>query len=169
MISEIDQLPSGVSGTGWALGCIVVSYAERIRSMIRVTNTVSPWIFGLELLVCFVPLTWLFGASLESIAHGFPGPTGALYASTALAGPVGLAITFWSVLHRNRKLNRAAIGALGVLAGWTLLAYSFAITQRWNFVATWSWRDYVLLGLLPVFAAIHLARRQAYLLSSVGN
>src|ERR1700733_2220879 len=93
MINEMDYLPRPASAIGWALGCIFVGYAERIRSMTRSTLAVSPWILALEMIVCFAPLTFLFFAVVAAAARGaMTLQAYLLYGSVALVGPLGLAV-----------------------------------------------------------------------------
>jgi hypothetical protein len=160
MINEMDYLPRPASAIGWALGCIVVGYAERIRSMTRSIVAVSPWILALELMVCFAPLTFLFFAVVAAAARGaMTWQAGLLYASVALVGPLGLAVAFGRVVFKRRPLGRATSVLLAILAAWTFIAYSGQIFNNAGIAHPFDrWREFVLIALLPLLAVVHLIR-----------
>ena len=160
MANEIDQLPTGLSAVRWACGCVLVGYSERILCMTRATSPVSRWIMGLEMLVCFVPLTFLLCAVLFSAARGsIPWPHALLYGSLALTGPCGLILGLRIAVFTARAASRVTIALLAILAGWTLLAYSGQVLSNGGIarLSEW-WRDFVLIALLPALAVVHLAR-----------
>jgi uncharacterized membrane protein YhdT len=51
-------------------------------------------------------------------------------------------------------VSRATIIVLALLAAWTVLAYSAQALQHVAFLSTW--REYVLIALLPALAVVHL-------------
>jgi hypothetical protein len=158
MINELDYLPPDMSAVGWALGCIFVSYSERIRAMIRSLESLPRWVLALEMLVCFLPLTLLFAAVVVRGLHGgFTLHTSLLYGSGAVLGPLGLLAALRSIFFKSRGLSRATIAALCLLAAWTLAAYSAQIlTFGQSHLSDW-WREFVLIAVLPALAVIHLA------------
>jgi hypothetical protein len=157
MINELDYLSPDMSAVGWALGCIVVCYSERIRTMIRPFESLPRWILVLEVLVCFLPLALLFFAVLQTGTHGgFTRQAFLLYCSGTVLGPVGLAAGFRSIFFKDRRMSRAALTGLCLLAAWTLAAYSAQIlTFGQSHLSDW-WREFVIIAVLPTIAVIHL-------------
>ncbi len=157
MSNELDYLPPDTSAIGWALGCLLVCYSERIRAMVRPFESLPRWVLVLEMLVCFLPLTLLFSAVVQRGLHGgFNIEEGALYISATILGPAGLAAALRSIVSSSIGVCRAAIVALCVLAAWTLAAYSLQIlTFGQSHLSDW-WREFVLIAALPFLAVLHL-------------
>jgi hypothetical protein len=156
MLNELDHLPDAGTAIRWALGCLFASYFDRINTMNRSLKHVSPFIFSLEMLLCFAPVTWLCVAVLSSAMHGSWSPTDALlYASATLAGPVGLVIAIRTALLKQ-TVGRVANVALCVLAAWTFVAYSGLIVRNEGGLSSDGWRSFVLIALLPALATAHL-------------
>ena len=68
MLSEMHYLKSDRRAVVWAAGCCIASIKERAIAMITGDPRVARWIFCLEMILCFVPLSigWLdslFGGS----------------------------------------------------------------------------------------------------------
>jgi len=155
MISEVDHLPSAGAAIRWAMGCIITGYIERIR-MSRSLRHLSRWVLSLEMLLCFVPVTWLFAAVISSSIRAMPSlPTALLFVSATLVGPLGLVIAA-KILVFGRTVSRIASTALCVLALWTFATY-LALCFRNPAALSSDWREIVLIAVLPGLAAAHLA------------
>lgn len=171
MANELDYLSPDTSPVGWALGCILVCYSERIRAMIRSLKSLPRWVLILEMLVCFLPLTLLFSAVVQRGLHGgFTPPEALLYGSATILGPLGLAAALRSIFTQSASMSRAAIVALCLLAAWTLTAYSAQIlTFGQSHLSDW-WREFVLIAVLPILAVLHVifinSQRRAPLLAA---
>jgi hypothetical protein len=157
MINELEYLSLDMSAVGWALGCIFVCYSERIRAMIRPFESLPRWILVLEMLVCFLPLALLFLSVLQTGAHGgFYPQSFLLYCSGTVLGPIGLAVGFRSIFFKARRMSRASLVGLSLLAAWTLAAYSAQIlTFGQSHLSDW-WREIVIIAVLPTLAVLHL-------------
>jgi hypothetical protein len=156
MAYELEHLPPDESAIRWAFGCVTVIYIERIRAMTSVQLPVSRWVLCLEMLVCLVPLTWLFVAVVIATANGrVPLPDGLLYASGAIAGPLILGFAARVVIFQRPQMSLKIRAVLIMLSAWTLLAY---LGQIFYFrpQVTDAWRDFVLIALLPLLAVVHL-------------
>jgi hypothetical protein len=157
MLNELDHLPRDQSALRWALGCLLVSYHERIRTMITAWPPISRPVLGLEMLVCLVPLTWLFIAVVLQTASGrLPLHDGALYAMGCIAGPLTLIAAIRAVIFRHKLMTRTGIAILIAAAVWTVFAYTGQLIHSGARVAD-VWRDFVLIALLPLLAAAHLS------------
>jgi hypothetical protein len=155
MISEIDHLPSAGAAIRWAMGCIIAGYIDRMR-MSRSLRHLSRWVLSLEMLLCFVPVTWLFVAVISSSIRVMPSlPTALLFVSATLAGPIGLLIAARTLLF-GRAVGRISSAALCVLALWTFATY-LALCFRNPGALSSDWRAIVLIAVLPGLAAAHLA------------
>lgn len=157
MSNELDYLSPDLSAVGWALGCLWVCYAERTRAMVRSLDFLPRWFLVAEMVVCFLPLTWLFSAVVQRGFHGgFTVPETLLYGSASILGPLGFAAAVPSIFSESRAMNRVTITALCVLTAWTLAAYS---SQLLNFghgrLSEW-WQEFVLIAVLPTLAALHV-------------
>jgi hypothetical protein len=156
MLNELDHLPRDQSALRWALGCLLVSYQERIRAMISDRPPISRPVLGLEMLVCLVPVTWLFIVLVLQTASGrLPLHAGTLYALGCLAGPLTLVAAIRMVIFRRRLMTRTSSALLIAVAVWTMFAYTGQLIQSGLRVAD-VWRDFVLIALLPLWAAAHL-------------
>lgn len=167
MSNELDYLSPDMSAVGWALGCLLVCYSERIRAMVRPFESLPRWVLVLEMLVCFLPLTLLFSAVVQRGLHGGFTPQAALlYGSATILGPLGLAAALRSIFAKSAGMNRAAIAGLCLLAAWTLAAYSTQIlTFGQTHLSDW-WREFVLIAVLPILAVLHVAFINSRSLSS---
>ena len=157
MINELDYLPPDLSAVGWALGCILVSYSERMHAMIRSLGSLPRWLLALEMLVCFLPLTLLFASVILTGLHGgFTLPVCLLYCSGAVLGPIGMLAALRSIFFKSGGMSRAAIAGLCLLTAWTVAAYSAQIlTFGQSHLSDW-WRELVIIAILPALAVIHL-------------
>lgn len=109
------------------------------------------------MLVCLVPLTWLFIAVVAMTARGaIPLEYGILSSSATLLGPIGLAVALRAVFFTGVSVSRTTTTLLALLAGWTVLAYSGQVLHNGTFLS--AWREYVLIALLPAVAVMHLVQ-----------
>jgi hypothetical protein len=158
MANELDHIPRGTPALWWALGCTLVSYQERVRIMTRPLAHIPRWLLLLEMALCLVPLTWLFGAVLAMTARGaMPLEAGILYGSVALVGPIALATALRFVLSHASSVGRVTTTLLVLLAAWTVLGYSAQVLHNGLPPSAW-WREFVLIALLPACAVAHLLR-----------
>ena len=119
------------------------------------TFRISRLVLALETLVCFFPLTWMFGALASRGMYGFAGPLPLdawffTMLSIAAIGPIGLAIAFKSAVLGRPRLSGVAETVLCVSAAWTFLAYGGQLLGR-------EWypdRMFDALGLFVMFAAL---------------
>jgi hypothetical protein len=157
MAAEFDCIPSHAEALRWALGCVLASYSERIRTMSDFNPPVSRWVLCVEMLFCFTPLSLCFLTILANLDRlSLSDREVALYLSTALLGPVGFAIAFKAVVLNRPALSKAAHWVLVLLSIWTLLAYPLhVLAQSGGHALDW-WREFVLIALLPALAAAHL-------------
>ena len=123
--------------------------------MIRPLESLPRWVLVLEMLVCFLPLTLLFSAVVLTGLHGgFTLQAGLLYCSGTVLGPLGLVAALRSIFFKSGGMSRAIIGALCLLAAWTLAAYSAQIlTFGQSHLSDW-WREFVIIAVLPTLAVI---------------
>ena len=155
MAAEFDHIPGNAEALRWALGCVLASYAERIRIMSDVSLPVSRWVLCSEMLFCFTPLTLCF-LTILAYWERLSGLEAAIYLSTALLGPIGFAIAFKSIVLNRPALSKAGYWILCILATWTLLAYPLHVLANSGGHALDWWREFVLIALLPALAATHL-------------
>ena len=158
MRAECQALPQGAIRVRWALGCLWVCYTARLRSMNSHSSSplgVSRWVFSLEMLLAFVPLTWLFLAVLVWGSRGaMPWPMTLLSASATVLGPLGLLLAA-RLLARPRSLpGRAMLLATCAAALWTVVAYALRLGSLQPAVTYW--RELLLIAVLPALAAAHL-------------
>jgi hypothetical protein len=157
MISEVDHLPSVGAAIEWAIGCIFAGYIERLRTVSRPFSHVSRWVLSLEMLICLVPVTFLFVAVvLRSTGGVWPLVTALHYASATLIGPIALVIATKTVVLRQ-AVGRTTCIALCLLAAWTFLSYSASISSTKGGRPSDWWQIFVLVALLPAVAVAHLA------------
>jgi hypothetical protein len=162
MISEMDHLPSDAASLQWAMGCLFVSYTERARMLGQSLTKLPRWLLILEMVICLVPMTWLFIAVLASTASGqLAAPAGLLHASATLVGPVACLIALWTIFRASSPVRRACTAILAVLALWAAAAYTTQIFHDGTSILQ-VWRDYILIAVLPMLAAAHLMHIQSY-------
>jgi hypothetical protein len=149
--------PKSAAALQWALGCVLASYSERMRTMTTVRPPVSRWVLLVEMLAFFsFPTLGLFAvlANLATIS----GLDVAWLFSVAILGPIGLAVGFKAVVLNRPSLSKPLTWALAVLAAWTLVAYLLYMFSRSG--GTWTsldwWRGYILIALLPALGTAHL-------------
>jgi hypothetical protein len=159
MIAEVDHLPSAGAAMRWAIGCVFAGYIERMRTLNHPIGHVARWVLSLEMLICFVPITFLFVGVIFSAMRGvWPPATALRYASATLIGPIGLVISALVVVFRQ-TIGRVTRTALCLLAAWTSVSYlSLALKyaggrlpDRWQI-----FQIFVLVAVLPTLAVAHL-------------
>lgn len=156
MAYEMEHIPDDTAALWWALGSTLVSYLARVDNMIRSSMSVSPWLLCIETAVCLGPLAWLFAVALAMTARGvMPLDFGIPLILAALLGPVGLLLALRTVFLKGSPASRVTTIILMVLVAWTVIEYTGQIVQG-EFLS--SWRDYVLMALLPTVAVAHLLR-----------
>jgi hypothetical protein len=167
MQSEIEHLPNDRDALRWALGCVVASYAERINDMTFGTLRVSRWVLGLEMIMCFLWLTWMFGALASRGLYGFAGPIPMdawffTMLSVTVIGPIGFIVAFKSVVLGRPALGRVMTAVLCVPAVWTFLAFVGQLLERAGWLAARpvmiaeALGSFVLFALLPALGVAHL-------------
>ena len=157
MTNELDYLSPDLSAVGWALGCLWACYVERIRAMVRSLESLPRSVLVVEMVVCFLPLTWLFLAVVQrGLDGGFAPQAALLYGSATILGPLGFAAAVRSIFSKSRAMSRITITALCVLAAWTVAAYSAQLlTFGHSHFSEW-WREFVLIAVLPALAVLHV-------------
>jgi hypothetical protein len=153
MRNEVHHISGNHAAFKWALGCVFVSYRERMRTMIAGNPRISRWVLVLEMLFCFTPLTWLCLATFANLGR-MEGKTGIFALTVAAAGPIGLIVAFKVVVLNRPSLTKFAMAVLCILAAWTGFAYSLQILAEAE--PTHHWRDFVLIALLPALGIAHL-------------
>ena len=135
--------------------------------MISSDARVSRWVLSFEMLCCFVPLTFLFVATVMSLGH-LDVTTAIVALTVAMTGPVGLIFAFKIVVLNRRLLTRLVTVALGVFAAWTVAVVSLHDVSEHVLAGSRSnadwWESFVLIALLPAMGIAHLiflARRPA--------
>lgn len=134
MQAELDHLGNDDDALRWALGCVVAGAKERIDGMFGHKLKVSRWILVPEMLLCFVPLSFLCRDSVAAGAHmvrahgealqehALRNADGTLALITVIAGavvgalgPLGLigasCLVVGARLPRNRWFGALLIGA----------------------------------------------------------
>jgi len=158
MQGEILHISNGWAALGWAAGCVLASYRERSGTMQMGTLRASRWVLGLEMIMCFLWLTWMFGALASRGVYGFAGPLPidtwfiTMLFSTVL-GPLGLVVAFKSIVLERPRLSRLTKVALFVPAAWTFLAFGTQLVTR-GWLAGSNDRPLEALGLFILFAAL---------------
>jgi hypothetical protein len=164
MRNEIDHVKQSWDALGFAFGCVLTSYIERMTTMTDRFGA-SPWVLSLWMLCCFGWDSTLFVAAVASVlvGHGVlgfagPAPVDAdfwLTAAGAALGPVGLVLAFKAIVLGRPALSTTARVILGVASFATLIeaVAVFAIVPH----PLENWHGYVLLVALPLLGAAHLA------------
>jgi hypothetical protein len=157
MAAELDHIPKSAAALQWALGCVLASYSERMRTMTTIRPPVSRWVLLVEMLAFFsFPTLGLFAvlANLATIS----GLDVVWLVSVATLGPIGLAVSFKAIVLNRPSLSKLFTWALAVLAAWTVVAYLLYMLSRSG--GTWTsldwWRGYILIALLPALGTAHL-------------
>jgi hypothetical protein len=155
MAAELAHIPDDAASLKWALGCVIASYSERIQHMTTVRPGLSRWVLCVEML-CFFAMPAL--GFFDELTPPYYAPLRAtiFILSIALLGPVGLVVAFKTVVLNRPGLTTVAAWALRILAAWALLAdLIYLLASNGAMQLDW-WRGYILIALLPAFAAAHL-------------
>lgn len=156
MRNELQYISSDFAALQWALGVLFASCLERIRVMNAESFRLPRWLLSLEMLLCFVPLTFFAAVLVVVLVRGLMPPGFAfLNLSAAAVGPVGLAVAFRMIVLGRIALGKGTIFALGLLAAWTVVAFSSLPIRGNGPIGEW-WREYILIALLPAAGAAHL-------------
>jgi len=153
MRNEVHKIPDNHAALVWAIGCVFAGYRQRVRTMIGTNPRISRWVLVLEMLCCFTPVSFLCLAVLANLGR-MEGRTGIIALTVALAGPIGLIVTFKVVVLNRPSLTRSAIAGLCTLSAWTGVAYSLHIIAGGE--PAHVWREFILIALLPVLGIAHL-------------
>ena len=167
MRNEIEHLSHDRHALFWALGCVIAGYVERISDMTFGTLRISRWVLGLEMIMCFLWLTLMFGALASlGVFYGFAGPLpiNALFftmLTVSAVGPIGLVVAFKSVVLGRPSLGRVMTVVLCAAAAWTCVAFGGEILNRtWLAGRTGPQGEaldlFVLFALLPALGVAHL-------------
>jgi hypothetical protein len=168
MRSEIDHLPSSRAALWWALGCVLASYTERMNVMELGNLRISRWLLGLEMLMCFFWLTWMFGALVSRGVYGFSGPLPidrwyVMMLFGTVAGPIGLIVAVKLIVLNRPSMNWATLAALCLPAAFTLIVFvGQVVGARYPVEAL---GGFILFALLPALGVAHLV----YLARSSGS
>ena len=124
------------------------------------TLRISRWVLGLEMIMCFWWLTWMFGALVTRGFYGFAGPLpmDAWFFEMLLAtvaGPIGLIVAFKSIVLGRPVLNRTTMAVLCVPVAWTVIAYGAEFVTRGHGVLD-ALGLIILFALLPALGVAHL-------------
>lgn len=114
------------------------------------------WLLSMEMLLCFVPLTFFTVVLIVASLNGaMPIQTAVLNLSAAVVGPIGLLVAFRMIVLRRPTISRSLSVLLCLLAAWTLLAFALLAVGGSGSVSEW-WREFVLIALLPAIGCVHL-------------
>ena len=137
MLAEFYYIEREDHALTWAFGCVIAAVRMRCGAMLIGNLKVSRWVLGLELILCFNPLTfawleslfWLSMTNLETSQHTIrnavqPMPFVILNFSTVILGtlgPLSLIVGFRSIFLRDHfpgKFTRRILfaGPLPLLA-----------------------------------------------------
>jgi hypothetical protein len=183
MLSEMQYLENDRQAVLWAAGCCIASTKERVIAMQTGNLKISPWVFCLEMILCFVPLSigwldFLFGGSgiirlnVEVFnRHFIAAPGGEMVLAMMISGaflgvlgPIGLVAAFRLIVlgHPIRSpWVRAALMVGPLLYGVLTLTGQFvtegAAAFGFNAVDAFDlWSGVLLLSLLPSLGAAHM-------------
>jgi hypothetical protein len=160
MRAELDHVESDGAALSWAIGCVWASLWERANAMLNSNGQISKWVLALEWLVCFAPLTLLWGVAVSFIVsrENIPLET-IVQTSVATLAPIALivsmAATFAGSSARFTRFARPL--AIGFALVSILQLVNAATDGRLNL----QWFEinsslFVLFGLLPLFGCLHL-------------
>jgi hypothetical protein len=155
--NELDCMTEPRESLFWSIGAVQASYKERVRAMSLNETQLPGFVLMLEVLLCFLPSSLLCACAVGAIANdGLPLLDGLSLSSATLIGPIGLLI-FGQVAFGIRPSNaRWRSLVLTSLAGWT--AFVVLVSPLTPLpLEEMSWRDCVLLVLLPFVGAAHYA------------
>jgi hypothetical protein len=161
MRSELDYVESDGAALTWALGCVWAGVWGRATAMLNSNGQISKWILALEWLVCFAPITLLWGVALamvvgrQDVSVGLVVPT-----LVGTLGPIALFVSMAATFgHSSARFAKAA---RGLAVGFGLLSILQLVAAASDGRLTLQWFEFngsvfVLLSLLPLFGCLHLA------------
>jgi hypothetical protein len=185
MGAELEGLPDG-RRLQWACGCLMAALIRRMEFMKTGNLTISRWVLVPEMVLCFLPLTLAFVGSIYEVkdiaqldathlhkyfladASGWILllSTPLVVLTTAIGGPVSLAVTAWYVGQRRGLragwLGQAMVAApllmgLGLIilriSNGGLAAFGPNRVDAFDFYG-----GLMLLSVLPALGAVHLRR-----------
>jgi len=159
MCAEFDHVDEKSDVLGWAIGCVVASYAERIRFMNRSSLLVSKWVIGLEALLCFGPLTLLWLVAVAKLPQFMGEPKVLFDIAVITISPLSLLLAlrfvlFGNLLRRNLLISLAiaflAVGVLMIAGKWLRAGRAFL----WSDV---EWNLPILVSIMPALCCWHLS------------
>lgn len=155
--SEIESITGSYELIRWSLGAVYAGYQERLCAMSLDEPRLARPVLTLEALICFLPSSLLWASVLLALANSrIPASDGLCLLTVASIGPVGL-VTFGRVAIGNcSSTGRYEPLVLILLAGWTAVAILLSPLTPTP-VMDFSWRDCVLLALLPLVGVTHYA------------
>lgn len=172
MQAELDHLENDRDALRWAVGCAIAAAKERVNTMFAANLKVSRWIFVPEMLLCFVPLIFLWVDAVGAIHRGLLDAHGGISAPTALIagailgtiGPLGLATALRLIVTGRPPGGRwfravllagpMVYGVINLAVRWSMQGMSalgFEAPDSFDF-----WSGMVLLSVLPSLGAMHL-------------
>jgi hypothetical protein len=155
MAAELAHIPDDAAALKWAVGCVIASYSERIDDMSTSRPGLSRWVLCVEMF-CFFIMPVLGFIDVLTPPYYTPLRDTVFILSVASLGPIGLAFAFKAVVLNRPALPRVGTWALGLLAGWALLAWLiYSVVRNGTMDLEW-WRAYALVAVLPALAAAHL-------------
>lgn len=168
---EIQNQTDDIQALKWALGCLKTSTMERIKTMKTGTLRVSKTVLSLEVVCCFIPVSFVFAQLiyeiLNSISHGggFTNPNTVemlimIFTAFTLIGPIGIilglryllggAINLGVILKPILTILAAGIVIVGLI--WLMTFEDMIEMARFD---DW-WLAISMVALMPALAIFHL-------------
>ena len=161
MSCEIDHLSDDRNAVGWALGCLLACYIERMTVMKTGDFRISRMVLSLEMLMCFGPISFGFFA-LFWPAGVWLIPNFGLFLflfSIQLVGPIGLILAFRLIVLEHTSMGTFVMAALCIPAAWTFIGFSIftlIVSHPGDL-----WQGFILLAILPALGIAHLIYMQS--------
>jgi hypothetical protein len=159
MHAEVEHIASSRVALEWSVGCVLASYRQRVSHVMMGTLKVSRLVLGLEMLLCFSPLTMMFAALASLGTYGFAGPLPVdawwvQMTSATLIGPIGLGITALYIVRGRLTRSVALTLLLTAPVLWTTVGFIALMVQSGH--PGEHWGTFVLFVILPIAGAVHL-------------
>lgn len=158
MRAELAYIDGRGATIRWALGCAITCYTERFQAMNRSHMQISSWLFGIESLICFGPLTLLWSFAILHLGLLEPIVLPAIVLATL--APIGLVLALrCAALRRspNRKVAFALTTGFLVLGALQIIATVSQAPIPGTFWFDFEWRVAVLISALPALCSWHLS------------
>ena len=172
MYSELEYQEDEKKALQWATGCVMAGMILRIEKMIKGNLKISRWIFGIELIACLFPLTyvwleslyWLSMVNFDNFGYwetAFRPPTPYIvmnFATIILGtlGPLGLILGFRAIILETGFANKVTQTIL--LTGTLILGVIHAVC--WVLMGIETSFDYwsitFMISVLPAIVVLHL-------------